>query len=49
MFNRISRIGGARSFHASISAQYKKTIEQLAKEKPNLLKGSNVLVVIILN
>lgn len=31
-------------FHASAAAQYKKTLEQLAKEKPTLLKGANVFV-----
>ena len=33
-----------RSFHRSPVAAYKKTIEQLAAEQPNLLAGANVLV-----
>lgn len=35
---------GLRAFRASPLAEYKKTVEQLAKENPTLLSGSNVLV-----
>lgn len=38
-----SRISSFRSLALGVRG-YKKTIEQLAKEKPTLLKGSNVLV-----
>ncbi len=33
-----------RNFRSSATLEFKKTVEQLAKENPNLLKGSRVLV-----
>jgi phosphoglycerate kinase len=52
MLSRLSRsvlqrspaVTGSKSFHASAIASFKKTIEQLSKEKPTLLKGATVLV-----
>jgi len=48
MFNRFGRgtiaTAVTRSFRSSAISNYKKTIEQLAKSSPNLLKDANVLV-----
>ena len=48
MFNRFGRSTLAtaitRSFRTSAVNSYKKTIEQLAKSSPNILKDANVLV-----
>jgi phosphoglycerate kinase len=43
-FSRSSAIAGFRAFHASIPAEYKKTIAELVKEKPGILSGAQVLV-----
>jgi phosphoglycerate kinase len=40
----VARVGGLRGFRSSTPAEYKKTIEQLAKQHPGLLKNANVLV-----
>ena len=42
--SRSSAIAGFRAFHASLPVEYKKTIAELAKEKPGILSGAQVLV-----
>lgn len=43
--NRLAQnIVFSKNFHASSAVEYKKTLEQLAKEKPTLLKNANVFV-----